>query len=82
MASAAAAGLGETALGYVVPGYVVEVFPSCCIEGWTKLVAKRRNGASHMVAGGYLPRAANNLTPAQNCWEVKEFTRQQIQSNK
>lgn len=52
MASAEAAGLGETASGYVVPGYVVEVFPSCCIEGWTKLVASRKKGASHMMGGG------------------------------
>lgn len=52
MESAAAAGLGELAPGYVVPGYVVEVFPSCWIEGWTKLVARTRKGASHMMLAG------------------------------
>ena len=49
MASTAAAGLGEIALGYVVPGYVVEVLPSCCIEGWMKLVASKRQSVSHMT---------------------------------
>ena len=49
MESTEAAGLGEVALGYTVPGNVVEVLPSCCIEGWTRLVARKRRGASHMM---------------------------------
>ena len=61
MASAAAAGLGEAALGYVVPGYIVEVFPSCWIEGWRKLIARRKKGASHMIDSGCMDQCDGRM---------------------